>query len=488
MRAALLLGCLLLAFIRLNAQTAPQVQGCVWWFDDGPADTLYFSNPPTGLLQGELELPTDTLRPGTHTLHLRFFDGLRGAVRWTGVVDQLFVQPSTEAPDQNVMRSFRYWFDAQPDDIIDFPLFPETVLNETELPYPTDRLPVDTLVLYHQFRDARGQWSSVAGHAFFNSTRPVADFELLAEPPCANQVMRFRSQTTFVRDFYWDFGDGSTSTQPHPVHTYTEPGNYTVTLRASNPVFADSVVSRTRQYTLRPSTRSVYTPFGDTAICTGRGLVFFAEARGPEYGYAWLRNGDSVATGALFRATEAGRYQLVLRNAEGCRDTARASILELIPPQTPRIRRGGGDSLIVEPGGLAYQWFVDGEAIPEATGRVLRTHFDGRYTVRLVDSCGFGAQSDEVEFSYVGRRAGASGAVWLYPNPARGGGWLRAGGGTWHNLRVFSATGQLVEQRDLRTLDLSRPVAVGGQLPAGLYIIELQGSDKSLRLRWLLVE
>jgi hypothetical protein len=399
MRTVLLIGCLFLAVGRLAAQTSPQVRGCVWWFDNGPADTLYFTNPPAGLLAGELELPTDTLRPGTHTLHLRFFDGLRGAVRWTGVVDQLFVQPSVEAPAVNVMQGFRYWFDAQPDDVIDFPLVPPAAVNETELPYPTDRLPVDTLQLYHQFRDARGQWSSVVGHAFFNSTRPLADFDLLADPPCANQRLAFRSRTTFVRDFLWDFGDGSTSTDPHPVHTYAEAGDYTVTLRASNPLFADSVVTVSRAYTLRPSERAVYTPFGDTAICTGRGLVFFAEARGPAYGHAWLRDGDSVGTGVLYRATQAGRYQLVLRNAAGCRDTARPSLLRLIPPQTPRIRRLGGDSLFVEPGGLAYQWFVDGEAIPEATHRLLRTHFDGRYSVRLIDSCGFAGQADDVEFS-----------------------------------------------------------------------------------------
>jgi PKD repeat protein len=28
----------------------------------------------------------------------------------------------------------------------------------------------------------------------------------------------------------WTFGDGNTSTEQHPTHTYTTPGNYTVTL------------------------------------------------------------------------------------------------------------------------------------------------------------------------------------------------------------------------------------------------------------------
>jgi gliding motility-associated-like protein len=35
--------------------------------------------------------------------------------------------------------------------------------------------------------------------------------------------------------YTWDFGDGSTSNDPYPYHTYTVPGVYTVTMKASNP-------------------------------------------------------------------------------------------------------------------------------------------------------------------------------------------------------------------------------------------------------------
>lgn len=35
-------------------------------------------------------------------------------------------------------------------------------------------------------------------------------------------------------DYNWDFGDGNTGTGENPTHTFTEPGTYTVTLRAGN--------------------------------------------------------------------------------------------------------------------------------------------------------------------------------------------------------------------------------------------------------------
>jgi len=37
----------------------------------------------------------------------------------------------------------------------------------------------------------------------------------------------------------WDFGDGSTSDERHPVHTYTQPGNYTVSLTTENDLASD---------------------------------------------------------------------------------------------------------------------------------------------------------------------------------------------------------------------------------------------------------
>ena len=34
--------------------------------------------------------------------------------------------------------------------------------------------------------------------------------------------------------WYWDFGDGTTSTEPNPTHTYAVPGTYTITLRTTS--------------------------------------------------------------------------------------------------------------------------------------------------------------------------------------------------------------------------------------------------------------
>ena len=64
---------------------------------------------------------------------------------------------------------------------------------------------------------------------------PVANFSFNpASPVCLNQSMQFTNSSTGALSYYWDFGDGTTSTQVNPIHNYTTPGTYTITLTVSN--------------------------------------------------------------------------------------------------------------------------------------------------------------------------------------------------------------------------------------------------------------
>jgi len=53
-------------------------------------------------------------------------------------------------------------------------------------------------------------------------------------------IISFNNTSQNASDYLWDFGDGNTSTQTSPVHTYARPGNYTVTLTANNPLCTDT--------------------------------------------------------------------------------------------------------------------------------------------------------------------------------------------------------------------------------------------------------
>ena len=47
-------------------------------------------------------------------------------------------------------------------------------------------------------------------------------------------IVTFSDASTGATSWFWDFGDGNTSTQQNPVHTYTTTGNYTITLTINN--------------------------------------------------------------------------------------------------------------------------------------------------------------------------------------------------------------------------------------------------------------
>ncbi|MCS7073543.1 MAG: PKD domain-containing protein, partial [Bacteroidia bacterium] len=53
------------------------------------------------------------------------------------------------------------------------------------------------------------------------------------------------STVPIPNSWLWDFGDGNTSTDQFPVHTYTTPGVYTVTLTTNNTLNCSSVATRT---------------------------------------------------------------------------------------------------------------------------------------------------------------------------------------------------------------------------------------------------
>lgn len=52
---------------------------------------------------------------------------------------------------------------------------------------------------------------------------------------CDSLVISLTNQSTNYTSLLWDFGDGTTSTDPNPIHTYTSPDLFTITLVASNP-------------------------------------------------------------------------------------------------------------------------------------------------------------------------------------------------------------------------------------------------------------
>ena len=72
---------------------------------------------------------------------------------------------------------------------------------------------------------------------------PVADFTANVTTGASPLAVAFMDNSTNTpTSWYWDFGDGANSTDQNPVHTYSEPGNYSVGLQVTNSDGSDSVL------------------------------------------------------------------------------------------------------------------------------------------------------------------------------------------------------------------------------------------------------
>lgn len=71
---------------------------------------------------------------------------------------------------------------------------------------------------------------------------PVADFTVDVTTTCFGTVRFIDLSTNIAQSWQWDFGDGSTSSIQNPVHVYTQPGTYAVTLVVTNTIGSDTLL------------------------------------------------------------------------------------------------------------------------------------------------------------------------------------------------------------------------------------------------------
>ena len=82
-------------------------------------------------------------------------------------------------------------------------------------------------------------------------TLPTVSFTVNNSQLCPNNAAQFTYTGTGGVTFFWDFGDGNSSTLQNPTHAYAAPGYYFVTLSASN--VCGTVTTPPQQITVIPN-------------------------------------------------------------------------------------------------------------------------------------------------------------------------------------------------------------------------------------------
>lgn len=210
------------------------------------------------------------------------------------------------------------------------------------------------------FPSTAGVWSESNGssncnNALFrfkvNDDFPVAEF-LLPQAGCAPYTLQFTS-TGRGQTYHWDFGDGTTSTETHPWHTYSTPGTYTVTLVAQLPDGCS--VADTQQHNVLV--------LGDTSIvhedivqCSNTSIQI---GNMPVLGATYLWSGDPVSDSTVANpwVHGSGTYILHTSSPLGCTQV---------------------DTFHVHANTLIDQWLAEGVSCHDSS--------DGRAVFRLGES------------------------------------------------------------------------------------------------------
>ncbi|MCB0594730.1 MAG: PKD domain-containing protein [Phaeodactylibacter sp.] len=152
---------------------------------------------------------------------------------------------------------------------------------------------------------------------------PVAAFAIPVAEGCTPLPVSFANQSAGGNYYEWDFGDGNSSVQPNPVHTYAEAGNYEVRLSVYNAAGcrSDSIFAGIFAFPVPQAAFEIE----KEEPCGLPANVRFRNTSSGAQGYAWslgLPSPSSVASPTQ-EYTQAGDYDisLIAGNTYGCTDT-----------------------------------------------------------------------------------------------------------------------------------------------------------------------
>ncbi len=232
-----------------------------------------------------------------------------------------------------------------------------------------------------------GNGCAVDGSVNVNTmnTPPVAAFEASATSGCAPLTVNFTDQSTnFPQTWTWDF-DGTTSSEQNPVHVFSEPGTYNVSLTVSN---LDGTDVHSVVITVYENPIVIVPEQQQSIICEGSSseITVFDDAN---ISYEW----SNASTESTTVVTEAGVYTLTITDEHGCTATA---AFEMTMAPVPEISLGADIDVCENSeaeinAGDGYNWY--NWSTGEMTQSIMVTEA-GEYSVTVFNEYGCSASDD----------------------------------------------------------------------------------------------
>lgn len=194
----------------------------------------------------------------------------------------------------------------------------------------------------------------------FNNSSLASNFGYQVNNGCASSTVQFTDSSatgnSAIQSWFWDFGDGSSSNQQNPLHTYTSNGNYSVKLIITD--FLGNIDSTNQTITIQTYGQpniSINTQPNPLTLCQGDTCILTA------YGaltYIW--NGG-IQNAVPFIPVNSGVYTVIGTDANGCTNSSSLNVIvnpipNIIATSSPQNICIGNSVQLTASGGISYQW------------------------------------------------------------------------------------------------------------------------------------
>ncbi len=201
---------------------------------------------------------------------------------------------------------------------------------------------------------------SISGNYILGDDKnpPLSEFEAIQN---CTEVQFTSTSTNRINSYLWDFGDGQTSTQQNPSHTYTTEGEFTVSLTTTNDS-GNNTKEKTNFIIIKTPNQPTT---ADQNICSGESVTITASGNSDFKWYETSTGGTSIASGAAYntpRLTSNTSYYIE-GVIGGCTTNTRTKVNVIVsespdqPVATEQKICGGESTTITVSGNSEYKWY-----------------------------------------------------------------------------------------------------------------------------------
>ena len=226
-------------------------------------------------------------------------------------------------------------------------------------------------------------------------------------------------------------------------------------------------------------------------ICPGD-CIDFVNLSSFASSFQWTFNGSSTATSTdqnpsniCYPAPGTYSVTLIAQNLNGSDTLTLNNFITVYPFPQPQGIAQNGDTLFANPGAAGYQWYLNGNIIPGATGYYYVATQSGDYNVVATDANG--CEVEAVINSVIAELQSSpfSPLFSVYPNPAEQKLSIRSlqSGTMTSEIKVRNMLGETML---IQFSDNQKEIVLDTSvLPAGLYLLDISSDGKIFRSRFV---